>query len=188
MTKHTGFTLTSLRPPDPEVSCCDGTVFRLPAKISACGPAQLSVLQQLTGNRTFPADSVQYTIKQLPCQNRSLVHRVVASAGGVRITPFFSAFSAARLKQPFSVTNFFDLYFHHFHWITKNHISLLQTLMTLFFQVGNIRSRIDPPNASCWPASDCGPEANPLRLMKDRQTGLMKNFPEQSGKVIRDRA
>jgi len=147
MTKHTGFTLTSLRPPDPEVSCCDGTVFRLPAKISACGPAQLSVLQQLTGNRTFPADSVQYTIKQLPCQNRSLVHRVVASAGGVRITPFFSAFSAARLKQPFSVTNFFDLYFHHFHWITKNHISLLQTLMTLFFQVGNIRSRIDPPNA-----------------------------------------
>jgi len=87
-----------------------------------------------------------------------------------------------------TVTNFFDLYFHHFHWITKNHISLLQTLMTLFFQVGNIRSRIDPPNASCWPASDCGPEANPLRLMKDRQTGLMKKFPEQSGKIIRDRA
>src|SRR5271163_3146775 len=60
--------------------------------------------------------------------------------------------------------------------------------MPLFFQVGNIRSRIDPPDASCWPASDCGPEANTLRLMKDRQTGLMKNFPEQSGKVIRDRA
>jgi hypothetical protein len=33
-----------------------------------------------------------------------------------------------------------------------------------------------------------GRRANPLRLMKDRQTGLMKNFPEQSGKVIRDRA
>ena len=39
---------------------------------------------------------------------------------------------------------------------------------------------------SCWPASDCGPEANPLRLMKDRQTGLMKKFPEQSGNIIRD--
>jgi hypothetical protein len=88
----------------------------------------------------------------------------------------------------FTVTKIFDLYFHHFHRFTKNHISLLQTLMTLFFQVGNIRSRIDPPNASCWPASDCGPEANPLRLMKDRQTGLMKKFPEQSGKVTRDRA
>jgi hypothetical protein len=85
------------------------------------------------------------------------------------------------------VTNFFDLYFHHFHRLTKNHISLLHAPMPLFFQAGNIRSRIDPPDASCWPASDCGPEANPLRLMKDRQTGLMKKFPEQSGKTIRDR-
>jgi hypothetical protein len=40
---------------------------------------------------------------------------------------------------------------------------------------------------SCRPASDCGPEANPLRLMKDRQTGLMKKFPEKYGKIIRDR-
>jgi hypothetical protein len=39
----------------------------------------------------------------------------------------------------FTVTNFFDLYFHHFHRFTKNHISLLQTLMPLFSQVGNIR-------------------------------------------------
>ena len=87
-----------------------------------------------------------------------------------------------------TVTNLFDLYFHHFHRLTKNHNFLLQSPMPLSSQVGNIRSRINPPNASCWPASDCGPEANPLRLMKDRQTGLMKKFPEQSGKVIRDRA
>jgi len=86
-----------------------------------------------------------------------------------------------------TMTNFFGLNFHQFHRLTKNHIFFLQTPMPLFCQVGNIRSRIDPPNASCWPASDCGPEANPLRLMKDRQTGLMKKFPEQSGKTIRDR-
>ena len=86
------------------------------------------------------------------------------------------------------MTNIFDLYFNYFHRVTKNHISLLQTLMPLFLQVGNVRSRIDPPNASCWPASDCGPEANPLRLMKDRQTGLMKKFLEQSGNTIRERA
>ena len=47
----------------------------------------------------------------------------------------------------FSFTNFFDLYFHHFHRLTKNHISLLQTPMQLSSQVGNIRSRINPPNA-----------------------------------------
>jgi len=87
-----------------------------------------------------------------------------------------------------TMTFSFDLNFHYYHQVTKNRMSLLQTPMPLFLQVGNIRSRIDPPNASCWPASDCGPEANPLRLMKDRQTGLMKKFPEQSGKVIRDRA
>jgi hypothetical protein len=45
------------------------------------------------------------------------------------------------------VTNIFDLYFRYFHRLTKNHISLLQTPMPLFFQVGNIRSRIDQPNA-----------------------------------------
>ena len=87
-----------------------------------------------------------------------------------------------------TVTKIIYLYFHHFHRLTKNHISFLPTPMPLFLQAGNIRSRIDPPDASCWPASDCGPEANPLRLMKDRQTGLMKNSPEQSGKVIRDPA
>jgi DNA-damage-inducible protein J len=87
-----------------------------------------------------------------------------------------------------TVTNLFDLYFHHFHRLTKNHNFLLQSPMPLSSQVGNIRSRINTPNASCWPASDCGPEANPLRLMKDRQTGLMKNSPEQSGKIIRERA
>jgi len=86
-----------------------------------------------------------------------------------------------------TVTFIFDLNFNHFHRLTKNHIFFLHGPVPLFLQVGNIRSRINPPNASCWPASDRGPEANPLRLMKDRQTGLMKNFPEQSGKVIRDR-
>ena len=80
------------------------------------------------------------------------------------------------------MTKIFYLYSQYFHRFTKNHISILHGLMPLFPQAGNIRSRIDPPDASCWPASDCGPEANPLRLMKDRQTGLMKKFPEQSGK------
>jgi hypothetical protein len=46
-----------------------------------------------------------------------------------------------------AVTNFFDLYFHYYHRITKNHIRLLQTPMPLFFQAGNIRSRIDRPFA-----------------------------------------
>jgi hypothetical protein len=64
------------------------------------------------------------------------------------------------------VTIFFDLNFHYFHRITKNHIFLLQAPVPLFLQAGNIRSRIDPPDASCWPASDCGPEANPLRLIR----------------------
>jgi hypothetical protein len=95
----------------------------------------------------------------------------------------------AKTERPkTAVTKIFDLNLHYFHRLTKNHHFFLHTPMPLFFQVGNIRSRIDPPNASCWPASDCGPEGNPLRLMKDRQTGLMKKFPEQSGKVIRDRA
>jgi hypothetical protein len=94
----------------------------------------------------------------------------------------------AKSNPRFTMTVFFDLYLPYFQRLTKNHIFLLQTSVPLSCQVGNIRSRIDPPNASCWPASDCGPEANPLRLMKDRQTGLMKKFPEQSGKIIRDRA
>ena len=95
----------------------------------------------------------------------------------------------AKKQTPFfTVTKSFDLNLPYFHRLTKNHIFLLRGPMPISSQVGNIRSRIDLPNASCWPASDCGPEGQPLRLMKDRQTGLMKNFPEQSGKVIRDRA
>jgi hypothetical protein len=46
-----------------------------------------------------------------------------------------------------AMTKIFNLYFHHIHRLTKNHISLLQTPMPLFFQAGNIRSRIDPPDA-----------------------------------------
>jgi hypothetical protein len=87
-----------------------------------------------------------------------------------------------------TVTNIFDLYFHHFHRLTKNHISLLQTLMPLFLQVGNIRSRIDPPDAFLLASKRLRAGGQSLRLMKDRQTGLMKKFPEQSGKTIRDRA
>ena len=49
--------------------------------------------------------------------------------------------------SPGAMTNIFDLYFQHFHRLTKNHISLLQTPMRLFPQAGNIRSRIDPPDA-----------------------------------------
>ena len=54
----------------------------------------------------------------------------------------------AKIQPSFSaMTTIFDLYFNYFHRVTKNHISLLQTLMPLFLQVGNIRSRIDPPDA-----------------------------------------
>ena len=90
--------------------------------------------------------------------------------------------------SPGAMTNIFDLYFHHFHRLTKNHISLLQTLMRLSSQVGNIRSRIDPPNAFLLASKRLRAGGQSPPADKDRQTGLMKKFPEQSGKVIRDRA
>jgi hypothetical protein len=101
--------------------------------------------------------------------------------------PFCGEQEAKADWSPGAMTKKFDLNFHYYQLNTKYYGRVLQTLLPLFLQAGNIRSRIDPPDASCWPASDCGPEANPLRLMKDRQTGLMKKFPEQSGKTIPDR-
>jgi hypothetical protein len=54
----------------------------------------------------------------------------------------------AKIQPPFfTVTVLFDLYLHYFHRITKNHIFLLQAPVPLFLQAGNIRSRINPPDA-----------------------------------------
>jgi hypothetical protein len=68
MTQQTGFTLTSVRPPDPGVS--DQNSHTLPNEVQTGVNSfvQLTLLQQVTGNKTFPAVCDQYTIKQLPCQ------------------------------------------------------------------------------------------------------------------------
>jgi hypothetical protein len=68
MTQQSGFTLASLRPPHPGVSDQNSHTLPNQVQIGADSFVQLSALQQLTGNKTFPADSDQYTKKQLPRQ------------------------------------------------------------------------------------------------------------------------
>jgi hypothetical protein len=46
-----------------------------------------------------------------------------------------------------TVTKSFGVNFHYYHRLTKNHIFFLHGAMPLFLQAGNIRSRIDQPNA-----------------------------------------
>jgi hypothetical protein len=48
-------------------------------------------------------------------------------------------------KMAFTKT--FDLNFHYYQRNTKYYERVLHGAMPLFFQVGNIRSRIDPPDA-----------------------------------------
>jgi hypothetical protein len=87
-----------------------------------------------------------------------------------------------------AMTKIFDLNLPYFHRVTKNHRRFLQSPVPLFLQVGNIRSRINPPDAFLLASKRLRAGGQSPPADKDRQTGLMKNFREQSGKVIRDRA
>jgi hypothetical protein len=68
MTQQTGFTLTSIRPPHPGVSDQNSHTLPKQVQVGANPFAQLSILQWVTGNKTFPTVCDQYTIKQLPGQ------------------------------------------------------------------------------------------------------------------------
>jgi hypothetical protein len=46
-----------------------------------------------------------------------------------------------------TVTKKFDLNFHYYQLNTKYYGRVLQTLLRLFLQAGDIRSRINPPDA-----------------------------------------
>ena len=112
-----------------------------------------------TQSRSFAPRPFRYKVSGIGLTTRRA--RAKSMRYGAHFLPEAPSQGEYRMKtEPLktAMTKIFDLNLPYFHRVTKNHRRFLQSPVPLFLQVGNIRSRINPPNASCWPASDCGPE------------------------------